>query len=98
MKYLLALLLVAMPITANAKIVRLGFLSIDDVRAKCTLVGGVFFDRSGGGSYGCQFAKGLVQCDAEQRCIGYPRQRLAPQPTPPQPPQEPWQWQYRDRW
>jgi len=94
---LLALLLVLMPAAAAAKILRLGHLSVDDVRSKCTKVHGVFFDH-GGTAYGCQFSKGLVQCDAEQHCTGYPRQRLAPQPPPPLPPQEPWQWQYRDRW
>jgi hypothetical protein len=70
--------------------VRLAPHSVDAMREKCSRNHGVFFDH--GGRYGCALPRGVVQCNAQQQCVGYSKQRPVihrPQPE--------YQWWHQDQ-
>ena len=81
---------------ANAKVLALKSFSPEEVRARCAQNHGAFFQNGGG--YGCAFSKGLVRCDPEHRCSGYPKQQHAAPRTREISPQFVQPDYERDRW
>lgn len=70
MKVLFASVIIATAMTvANAEPIKLQDFSIKDVEARCTRVHGKFFVHDDG-SYGCEYFKGTVECNADQHCTG----------------------------
>ncbi len=94
-------LVLLMTVAAAAKTFDMGNHTADQVKNKCAAVRGTFFQR--GDKYGCEVAKGVIQCDANHNCLGYPKAKLRPRPAPAPPPRyviplpPVWEWR-EDRW
>ena len=93
-------LLAGMTVSVDAKMMPVRSFSVEEVKGRCDRAHGVFFNRSNGGSYGCDLPNGLVQCDVNHRCIGYSKH--VPQvrrvlPIPPPSPDWGW-WGDQNRW
>jgi len=91
--------------SATAKVIDLGNHTADEVKAKCGQLKGTFFNHPHE-KYGCNFAKGIVRCDLDHDCQGYPKAkpqsapphyRVVPLPPPRPPAPQPWLW-YEEQW
>ena len=58
-------------ILVASSVYHLPALSAEQLKARCATVHGKFYTREQSGAYECDFAKGLVTCDAAGRCTGH---------------------------